>query len=504
MNHLIALPILIPLAGAILVALGGWGRIGVQRALSVLTSLATLGCAIALVGLADEGAVLAYHMGGWPAPFGISLVLDRLSSLMVMLTSVVSLLAILFATRGQDARGKHFHFLIQMQVLGINGAFLTGDLFNLFVFFEVLLLASYALLLHDRNRERLQAGVHYVILNLVGSGLFVLSIAMMYGLTGTLNMADMAVRIAELPASDTAFLQAAGALLLVVFALKAAMVPLYMWLPNVYSAASAPVAAIFAILTKVGVYAILRTTTLFFGPDAGVAAGLAEPFIVPIALVTLVLGTLGALASKELERTVAYLVVASLGTMLAAIGLFTAEAVAAGLYYLSHSTIASAGLFLLAGIIASQRGALSGRLEAGPRLRQWSLLGVLFFIVSIAVAGLPPLSGFLGKALILEAAVDQPRGFWVWGVVIATSLLAVITLAQAGIAIFWRHQLAEGAEDDTQRPPKAVGRVVPVVAMIALIGAMTILAGPLTDFTGAAAEQLVDPSNYIEGVFPER
>lgn len=503
MSHLIITPILIPLLGAIATTIFGWGRIGVQRAISVLASLATLGCAIALVDVAQGGAIWAYNVGDWPAPFGITLVLDQLSAMMVLLSAAVSFLALLYALGGQDERGKHFHFLFQMQVLGINGSFLTGDLFNLFVFFEVLLLSSYALLLHGRTKRRLKAGVHYVILNLVGSGMFVLGIAMMYGLTGTLNMAHMAARVAELPATDAAFVQAAAMLLLVVFALKAALVPIYMWLPSVYSAASAPVAAVFAILTKVGVYAILRVTTLIFGPEGGVAADIAEPFLLPLALVTLALGTLGAMASKELGRTTAYLVVASMGTMLAAIGLYTVDGIAGGLYYMLHSTIAAAALFLLAGIIRGRRGELGGALEAGPKLRQWSILGVLFFLTAIAVAGLPPLSGFLGKVFILEAAVDQPRGFWVWGVVLATSLLAVVTLAQAGINLFWRTDADPKTDARESAPANHSIQLVAVVGMLGLVAAMTVFAGPLAEFSAAAAEQIAEPSSYIEAIVPQ-
>jgi multicomponent K+:H+ antiporter subunit D len=503
-NHLLVGPILIPLVGAILIPLLAWGRLNRQRAISLLATASTLGCAVALISVAGSGEVFAYEMGGWESPFGITLVLDRLSAMMVLLAAVVAALALLYAIQGQDERGKHFHFLFQMQVLGINGAFLTGDLFNLFVFFEVLLLASYALLLHGRSREQLRAGVHYVILNLVGSGLFIIAVGMMYGLTGTLNMADMALRVAELGAQDQALIQAAALLLLVVFSLKAAMVPLYMWLPKIYSAASAPVAALFAILTKVGVYAILRVSTLIFGSQAGVAANVAEPFVLPIALTTLVLGALGVLSSKRLGRTIAYLIVASLGTMLAAIGLYSVEAIGAGLYYLMHSTIITVALFLLAGVLASQRGETEDRLVAGPALSQPSLLGVLFFVSAIAVAGLPPLSGFLGKALILDAAADQAGGFWVWGVVISTSLIAVVALAQAGIAIFWRVDPAEEPAPEEADASKAVGRLVPIAAAIALVAAMSVLAGPLADMTFAVAEQVMTPQNYIEGVFPNR
>ncbi|MFW5967979.1 MAG: monovalent cation/H+ antiporter subunit D [Persicimonas sp.] len=498
MSDLLIYPILIPIAGALLIPLIGWGNLKVQRGLSIVATLATVVVAFSLVDVAMQGEILTYEVGDWAAPFGITLVLDRLSAMMVALTSIVAVVALLYASQGHDERGTHFHFLFQMQVLGINGAFLTGDLFNLFVFFEVLLLASYALLLFGRTDRRVAAGVHYVVLNLAGSALFIIAVGIMYGLTGTLNMADMAEHVAELGSRDEALVHAGALLLLVVFGLKAALLPLFLWLPNVYSAASAPVAALFAILTKVGVYAILRVTTLIFGDEAGIAAGVAEPYLLPLALGTLFLGTLGVLASKRLGRTIGYLIIASLGTMLAAVGLYSSAAIGAALYYVMHSTLIGAGLFLLVEVIADQRGETEDRLVVGPELDQPSLLGVVYFICALAVAGLPPLSGFVGKALILDAAIGQAGGFWVLGIIVATSLLTVVALAQAGIEIFWKAGTDESIPPAASHPAR--GRLVPIVIAVAIIAALTIGAGPVTEYTMAAADQLLEPQNYIRAV----
>ncbi len=234
------------------------------------------------------------------APYGIVLVVDRLAAWMLLTTSLLAVFALLYAVRGIDTEGRHFHVLFQLQLFGLNGAFLTGDLFNLFVFFEILLLASYGLLLHGGGRNRVKAGLHYVVINLVGSTLFLFAVGTLYGVTGTLNMADLAVKLAQTPPENLALVQSAGLLLFAVFALKAALLPLYLWLPAAYAHTSAPVAALFAIMTKVGAYSILRVYSLMFGDAAGPVANLLDAWLAPLALVTLVLGMLGVLASTSL------------------------------------------------------------------------------------------------------------------------------------------------------------------------------------------------------------
>ena len=270
--------------------------------------------------------VQPYFVGDWPAPFGIVLVLDRLAALMLAIAAVIALAALAAAVAGErpwDARGRFFHPLFQFQLMGLNGAFLTGDLFNLFVFFEVLLVASYCLLLHGQGDARLRAGLHYVVVNLAASALFLVGVALLYSITGTLNLADLALRVPRVPPPDAPLVRAAALLLLVVFGVKAAAFPLYLWLPRAYAAAAAPVAALFALMTKVGVYSIVRVHGVVFGPDAGEAALVAAPWLAPAALATALLGVVGALAAPTLGRMAAYLTVASVGTLLIAVGAFS-------------------------------------------------------------------------------------------------------------------------------------------------------------------------------------
>jgi multicomponent K+:H+ antiporter subunit D len=293
-DHLPVLPVLLPAMTAIVLLLlgdGGGLSQGLRaqskrrwsRAIALGSVLLGAVFAFRLLELADTGALTVYRLGEWPAPFGIVLVIDRLSAWMVALTSAVAVPVLWYASGGWDSRGRHFHALFQFQLMGLNGAFVTGDIFNLFVFFEVLLIASYVLMMHGLGRDRLRAGTHYVVLNLAASALFLIGVALLYALTGTLNLADLALRVPRVTGAEASVLQAAAAILLVVFGFKAAMLPLAMWLPATYASACAPVAALFAIMTKVGVYAIVRVFTLIFGAHAGVGADVATPWLLPLA-----------------------------------------------------------------------------------------------------------------------------------------------------------------------------------------------------------------------------
>jgi multicomponent K+:H+ antiporter subunit D len=409
----------------------------------------------------------------------------------------------LSAGRGTDAGSRHFHPLFQLQLFGLSGAFLTGDLFNLFVFFEILLLASYGLLLHRGGANRVRAGLHFVALNLAGSTLFLFAVGTLYGVFGTLNMADLALKVAATPPENLGVVRAAGLLLFGVFALKTALIPLYLWLPAAYSATSAPVAALFAIMTKVGAYSILRVYTLIFGMEAGPLGGLIDPWLLPIALATMVIGTLGVLSATELRRQVAYLVVVSIGLLMTAFGLGTQASIAAGLYYLAHTTFAAAALFLLADIIAMGRGTLQDRLDPGPAIANASLVGALFFITAILVSGLPPLSGFLGKYMVLRAAVDAPSMPWVLGVILTSGLFAVIALARSGSLLFYKAEGMIERADIPKRPHQVGpnwGRLSPVIGLLALCLALLVWAGAISDYTRAAADQLLQPSDYIQAV----
>jgi len=497
LDHLPILPVVLPLfAGILLLALRN-RSLALQRGVSMLAALALIPLALALLGTTADGTHLVYKLGNWMAPYGIVLVADRLAAWMLLTTALLAVFALLYATKGTDRNGRHFHVLFQLQLFGLNGAFLTGDLFNLFVFFEILLLASYGLLLHGGGRLRVKAGLHYVVINLVGSTLFLFSVGTLYGVTGTLNMADLAVKLAATPAEHAALVQSAALLLFGVFALKAALLPLYLWLPAAYAHTSAPVAALFAIMTKVGAYSILRVYSLFGGENSGPLSNLLDPWLAPLALATLVLGMLGVLASTTLRQQAAYLVVASIGSLLLAFGLGNAGALAAGLYYLPHTTFAGAALFLLADCIARARGEIGDRFESGPVMPRARLLGGLFFVLAVALAGLPPLSGFLGKFMLLQAALDSPMLAWVWSIVLITGLFGVIALARSGSMLFYRTHTAHDPAALTA-PTNAV--LVPVAGLLLLVIGLTIWAGPVSDYAAGMAAQLLEPRQYIEAV----
>ncbi len=523
MSQAVILPLLLPLAAAIVLLLTrGSLSLAVRRRLNLGAVALEFAAVLWLLLLVSADGILVYQVGDWPAPYGISLVADRLSVWMLLITALLAGCALFFAVQGTDGASPHFHPLFQLQLFGLSGAFLTGDVFNLFVFFEVMLLAAYGLLLHGGGPERVRAGLHFVVLNLAGSTLFLFAVGTLYGMLGTLNMADLAVRVAGTPAGDVAVVRAAGLLLFTVFALKAALVPLYLWLPAAYAGTSAPVAAFFAIMTKVGVYAILRAQTLIFGDAAGPLAHLIEPVLLPLALLTIVVAVLGVVSAQGLRRQTAYLVVMSVGTLLTAIALGTREGIAAGLYYLPHSTFAVAALFLLADVIARGRGGCGDRLEPGPAVPAAALVGGVFFLVAVLVSGMPPLSGYLGKWMLLQAALEQPGTAWVYAVILTAGLLTIVALARSGSLLFYRATAAEpgaaavGVAPAVGADPAAAGglsadaeaehagpdwaRLGPVLGLAGLCVALVAGAAPVTQFTAATAEALLAPERYIQAV----
>jgi multicomponent K+:H+ antiporter subunit D len=483
---------------------GGHNRARVvwRRRLSLASVLLGLVMSAGMVWLASQGDLMVYRMGEWEAPFGIVLVLDRLSALMVCLTYLVAVPVLWYATGGWDNRGRHFHAIFHFQLMGLSGAFLTGDLFNLFVFFEVLLIASYVLLLHGLGRERLRMGFHYVVLNLAGSGLFLIGLAMLYAVTGTLNMADLGVRVALLTGDSALVARAAALILLVVFGLKAAVVPLYFWLPGTYASASAPVAALFAIMTKVGVYSIIRTHWGIFGLEAGEATLAAQAWLLPLALTTSVLGALGALASHSLGRLVGYLTVSSVGTILAGIGLFTPETLSAALYYTLHSTIVIAGLFLLVELMAAQRGEALDKLRPAVAVREPILLGLRMMFGAASAAGLPPLPGFLGKLMILQSASGLAAQAWVWTVVLGVGFLSLVGLARAGVIVFWHVQPDDHAASSVSG--SSLKLLSSAWAFMLMTVLLAVMASPVKRYTMAAAEQLADKVAYAQAVLGEQ
>ncbi|MBB5019667.1 multicomponent K+:H+ antiporter subunit D [Chitinivorax tropicus] len=503
MQHVLILPILLPLVMACCCVLAG-DRIWLRRLLVLAGNALLAGLAVVLVWWAETDMIWAYMAGSWPAPFGIALVLDRLTAMLLLTTSLLSVLCYVYAwVRNWDARGRHFHSLWLLQMMGLNGAFLTGDLFNLFVFFEIMLAASYGLLLHGDGEPRLSRGFAYVTVNLLGSALFLIAASLFYGVVGTLNMADLARRIAIIDDSRWMLIRVAGMLLFVVFALKAAVAPLQLWLGRTYESASGPVAALFAVMTKVGVYAVFRIYTLLFGPEAGPLANLLQPWLLPFALFTLMLGAVTVVGGRNLRALTGGLVVSSVGMLMLGLTLDNQNGLAAALYYLPHSTWVVATFYLMADWLQVARGSVGDGLVAAPRMTFANLAGLGFLVAATMAAGLPPFGGFLSKAWLLAAVGTEYRG-WIFSIVLMASLLSIIGLARAGSVLFWK------TTDDTLHhlgTREVAAEWSPIVMLLALLVAISFGAGPIADYCLRAADQLQQPALYwralgLEGGVP--
>ncbi|PTE14137.1 monovalent cation/H+ antiporter subunit D [Pseudogemmobacter blasticus] len=470
-------PVVLPAALAGLALLFARRNLGLARGISLAGTGALL--ALAIWAVATTGDPQVYRLGNWPAPFGIVLVLDGLSALMLLLTAGLALTVLVQAvTTGRDRKGPHFHALWLFQVMGLNGAFLTGDAFNLFVFFEVLLIASYGLMVHGGGAGRYRAGIAYIAVNLVGSTLFLFALATVYAVMGTLNMADLAVKLAELPPGDQALMRLAAVLLLMVFAVKGALVPLQVWLPGTYANAPGVVAALFAVMTKVGAYAAIRFGTLVFPPGNAATGNILSDLILPAAVLTMAVGGLGVLASRGVARVAGYAAIASMGTAFVAIAGFTAPGLGAALYYIAHSTFAGALLFLVSDLVtARKRGA---RLPGG--------LAALFLVAAVAVAGLPPLSGFVGKLFVMQATADHAA--LIWSAVLGTSFLLVLGLSRCGSRLFWK-------ADDAPAPRLSAGELVGPLWLTATLVGMTVWAAPIRAHLDGIVAGLLNPAAII-------
>jgi multicomponent K+:H+ antiporter subunit D len=499
-GHLPILPVVIPALTAPLALLAMRRQPELGIAISLISCLALLGCALALMANVSDGTILSYAVGDWPAPFGIVLVADRLAAMMLVLTATLALLALLHAviTRA-DRKGWHFHPLFQFQLMGLNGAFLTGDLFNLFVFFEVLLIASYGLMLHGQGPARLKAGVQYVVVNLVGSSLFLIALGMLYALTGTLNMADMGLKVTAVAPEDQGLLRIAGLLLVSVFALKAAVAPLHLWLPRTYAVSTPAVAALFAIMTKVGVYSLIRVVPQVFGDGAGAAAWVPAPYLLPAAMVSAVIGFAGVFVARSLSEQAAYAVIGSTGTLLIAVAGWTAESLGAGLFYLVHSTLAAAALFLVADVTARRRGSFADSASSGPAFAGRGGAALMFMAAAIAATGLPPLSGFIGKLMILKAVAALPDWGWAWGVILVTTFIGVVGFARVGSAVFWK----ASPDGETLAAPVSRRDLAAPVLALALLAAVSAGAGWASAYADAAAAQVLDPAQSAAVVLTE-
>jgi len=521
-DHLAMLPILLPLVAAALMLPLGEPRRPLKVALNLASTLALVAVAVALAMRAATGSVEVYRLGDWPAPFAIVLVVDRLAAIMLLATSVLAFCSLLFSLARWHRVGVHFHPLFQFLLMGLNGAFLTGDLFNLFVFFEVLLVASYGLAMHGSGSRRVQVGLHYIAVNLAASLLFLLGVSLIYGVAGTLNMADLALRVPTIPAADRPLLEAGAALLGTAFLTKAAAWPLGFWLEDTYAAASAPVAALFAMMSKLGVYAIARVWLLLFGVAAGPSAGLGADWLLAAGIATLVFGMLGVLAAQEMARLAANSVLVSSGLLIAMIAVGDAQVIGAAFYYLVVSTFTLGAFFLLVELADRGRHAAADILavtreafgededetdddEIGVAIpAAVALLGLAFLGCALLLAGLPPLAGFVGKFMLLDALFtaltpasgDAAPVAWVLlALLLLSSFATLIAMSRAGLNRFW-------APLEARVPRVRIIEMMPVALLLAACAGLTVAAGPALDYAAAAARALTAPQAYVEGVLP--
>jgi multicomponent Na+:H+ antiporter subunit D len=493
MSLLVALPILIPLTTAA-ASFAAWRRVRVQAWLSAAGAVALLASTIALVVAVRARGVVALQAGGWPAPYGITLVADGLGALMALLAAIVGLAIVVYSFDeiAVPSRALGYHPLVHALLAGVCGAFLTGDLFNLYVWFEVLLIASFVLLALGGRREQLEGGLHYVALNLVSSALFLAGAGILYGMAGTLNLADLSLKLAA--TGSPGMVTTAALLLLAAFGIKAAVFPLFFWLPASYHTPAVAVSALFAgLLTKVGVYALLRTFTLLFRQDVPFTHAL----VVLVAAATMVSGVLGAASQAHVRKILAFHIVSQIGYMLLGLGLFVPLALAGSVFYVAHHIVVKTNLFLVGGVVAR----LGGSEELARLGGLWArapLLAVLFLVPALSLAGVPPLSGFHAKLLLVRAGLEEGRWIVV-AVALAVSLLTLYSMSKLWNEAFAKPQpLAIPTAPITRR--SLALRLAPVGGLAALTLAIGLAPGLLLELSITAADQLLDPSAYVEAV----
>jgi len=493
---LLTLPILLPLLGAGCSMVVGRSRIA-QRvvSLTVLTSVA--GVSVALLVVVDRDGPVSTQGGGWPAPMGISLVADRLSALLLAVASVMLLAVLVYAIGQPGAERNHVGFQSVYLVLaaGVAGAFLTGDLFNLFVSFEMMLAASYVLITLGARRDQVRAGMTYVVISLLASTLFLTALALVYSATGTLNFADLSERMDQLsPGLRSAF----SVLLLVVFGIKAGLFPLFFWLPDSYPTAPSAVTAVFAgLLTKVGVYAIIRSQTLLFDEHSRPST-----LILVLAGATMTIGALGAIAQDDVKRILSFHIVSHVGFMVMGVGFFTVAGLGGAVFYTVHHIVVMTTLFLTGGLIEHVGG--SSRLShVGGLVRSAPVVAVLFLVPALSLAGMPPFSGFVAKVGLLRAGIAEHQGVVV-AVALVVSLLTLFSMMKVWSAVFWGAPDPEEAPADrrTARPLMTAPPLMaaPTMVLAALSVVIAVMAGPIHELSLRAAEGLLDPRAYLEAV----
>ncbi|MCW4359833.1 Na+/H+ antiporter subunit D [Bacillus altitudinis] len=492
MNNLVILPILIPLLAATLLIFMNKNTM-LSRGFSVFASLLAIICNVYLVQTIFTNGIQTLYLGGWKAPFGIALVADQFAALLVLTASIVGLVTVLFSfqTIGKERERLFYYSGVQFLLAGVSGAFLTGDIFNLFVFFELLLMASYMLIVLGGSKPQLRESLKYIVFNIISSALFIVGVACLYAVTGTLNMADLSVKIAE--SGQTGLITVIAILFLIVFGLKAGVFPLYFWLPGSYHAPPAAISALFgALLTKVGLYAIARVFTLIFIHDTGFT----HTIMAWLAALTVIFGVIGSIAYSDVQKIVIYNIVTAVGVILFGIAANTPASLQGAIYYLIHDMVIKGALFMLAGALFVYAGTNHLK-KMGGLIQSQPLLGWMFFISALSLAGIPPLSGFVGKLKIVEGGFSA--GYMTFSIlVLLSSLLVLYSVMRIFMLAFWGEE-----QDMRRRKPSIRGMVYPGVLLVILSLAIGLGTEFIAPYINQATEMLSTPEKYIQAVLKE-
>ncbi|WP_033828023.1 Na+/H+ antiporter subunit D [Bacillus andreraoultii] len=494
MTNLIVLPILIPLLTAVILIFLA-KSVRMQRAVSVLSALLNMIVSFTIVHEVSVNGIQKIDVGSWPAPFGITLVSDMLSALLVVTTTIVGLAVILYSFNSIGEKREKFYYysIIQFQLVGVIGAFTTGDIFNLFVFFEVMLMASYVLLVLGGEKIQLRESLKYLTVNVISSALFVISVAFLYSVVGTLNMAQISERIASLD-EFPGILTVIAVLFLIVFGMKGAIFPLYFWLPGSYYAPPVPVMALFgALLTKVGVYSIIRTFSLFFHQDQGYSYEL----LLILAVITVIVGVIGSIAYWDIKKIIIYNIITAIGVILYGVAMATTTSYTGSIFYLIHDMLIKAALFLLIGIIIKITGTSDLKQFSGL-IKHYPGLAWTYFIAAISLAGIPPFSGFIGKLLVIQGGFQSVE--WIGSMIILiSSLLVLYSVMKIFIHGFW----GEPKEYVRKEAISYQTLLIPVILIIAVSVFYGVATEVIHPYISQAVETIVNPEIYIEAVLKE-
>ncbi len=493
MINLLLFPVIIPFFTAILL-LFFKEQVRIQRVLTVIGLSAGIVSALLLVSKVKQDGIQSLTLGSWPAPFGITMVSDMLSALLVTTTLIITLLIAIysFSTIGVERERYFYYSAMLFMITGVNGAFTTGDIFNMFVFFEVLLIASYLLIVLGGEKRQLRESIKYILVNVISSAFFVITIAYLYSVIGTLNMADIGEKIASI--GQPPILSVIGVVMMLVFGIKAGIFPLYFWMPGSYAAPPVPVLALFgALLTKVGVYAIMRIDTLFFVSDLGFT----HTILLVLALLTILAGCIGALAYFDLKQIIIYNILIAIGVILFGVAQMNEPGMQGAIFYLLHDMLIKGALFLLIGIVIYVTGTSNLR-EMGGLIKTHPTLGWMYLIAAFGLAGIPPLSGFAGKLLIIEGGFEHGQLFGTI-VILASSLIVLLSVIRIFLYAFWGEP----------RPLKTTDRTVyrrmmfPAVLLVALSVVYGVGTEWIYPYVSDAARVLLDPDSYITAVLKE-